>query len=183
MGAWSPIEARGRKKHTQEHNHTTNRSEKASAKPKQSSLSRILALGSLWHVSLLGMKVYALEWISVLRGLVWGSIYSPKPPKSHWKNMHKSTLRGRTRPIRCTTGPGTVAPTLRSWLVPSKLRGHGLPATSASHCVTRWSRGSCCTREVRCTPDWASVPFLVFLESNPFTGKEIRLLNPSFGLL
>jgi hypothetical protein len=55
------MEARGKNKHTQEHNHTTKRSENASAKPKQSSLSRILALGSLWHVSLLGMKVYALE--------------------------------------------------------------------------------------------------------------------------
>jgi hypothetical protein len=66
---------------------------------------RLLALGSLWHVLLMfRMKAYALELIGVLMGLVWGSIYSPKPLKSCWNAIHISALRTRN-------GPGIVAAT------------------------------------------------------------------------
>jgi hypothetical protein len=63
-------------------------------------------------------------WVGLLRGLVWGSIYSLKPPKSHWNSLPRSTLCGRTGPVRCTTRMGPVAQSSRSWLAPSIRRWH-----------------------------------------------------------
>jgi hypothetical protein len=163
MGARTPVEARGRKKHTQEHQ----KIEERSTKLKQISLANMQAWITLVCFSN-ARNERTFSWVNwCVNGVGLGSIYSPKPSKSHWKNLPRSSLHGHTE-------LGPVAQSLGSWLFLPSGAGigpvyhtTGPHAMSASFCATRW------TLVVWCTPDWASVLELL-LYSAALSRKLVR---------